>query len=73
MLMPWISGNGWPRRAGRGDGDGGGRGDVRLLALPPYSPDYNPIEMAIAEVKALLRSMAARETEALLEAIGVAR
>lgn len=44
----------------------------RLLPLPPYSPDYNPIEMAIAKVKALLRSIAARETESLLEAIGVA-
>ena len=44
----------------------------RLLPLPPYSPDYNPIEMAIAKVKALLRSTAARETEAPLDAIGVA-
>jgi len=44
----------------------------RLLPLPPYSPDYNPIEMAISKVKALLRSMAARQTEALLDAIGVA-
>lgn len=44
----------------------------RLLPLPPYSPDYNPIEMAIAKVKALLRSMAARATETLLDAIGVA-
>ena len=43
-----------------------------LLLLPPYSPDLNPIDMATSKVKALLRSMAARETEALVDAIGVA-
>jgi transposase len=28
---------------------------VRLVFLPPYSPDFNPIEEAFAQVKALLR------------------
>ena len=33
---------------------------ARLLYLPPYSPDFNPIEQAFAKLKALLRSAAAR-------------
>lgn len=33
---------------------------ARLLFLPPYSPDFNPIEQAFAKLKALLRSAAAR-------------
>jgi len=43
-----------------------------LLYLPPYSPDYNPIEQAFAKVKALLRKAAARTGEALVEAMGAA-
>ena len=35
------------------------RGSLRYL--PPYSPDFNPIEMAFAKLKALLRAAAARE------------
>jgi transposase len=31
----------------------------RLLFLPSYSPDFNPIELAFAEIKAYLRRMAA--------------
>jgi transposase len=34
--------------------------DARLLYLPPYSPDFNPIEQAFAKLKALLRKAAAR-------------
>jgi transposase len=41
-----------------------------LLHLPPYSPDPNPIEMAFAKLKALLRSEAARTVEALWAAVG---
>ena len=41
-----------------------------LRYLPPYSPDLNPIEMAFAKLKALLRSEAARTVEALWAAIG---
>jgi len=40
--------------------------------LPPYSPDYNPIEKIWAKVKALLRKAAARTTAALGEAIAEA-
>lgn len=33
---------------------------ARLLFLPPYSPDFNPIEMAFSKLTALLRKAAAR-------------
>ena len=45
---------------------------ARLLYLPPYSPDLNPIEMAFAKLKAALRKAAARSIEALVHAITVA-
>jgi transposase len=45
---------------------------ARLLYLPPYSPDLNPIEMAFAKLKAALRKAAARLIEALIDAITVA-
>jgi transposase len=45
---------------------------AKLLYLPSYSPDYNPIEEAFAKVKNLLRNAAARTKGALVEAIGVA-
>jgi len=32
------------------------RGKVRLLFLPPYSPDYNPIEKSWSNLKRFLRS-----------------
>jgi transposase len=38
---------------------------ARLLYLPPYSPDLNPIEMAFAKLKAALRKAAARSIDAL--------
>ena len=41
-----------------------------LLYLPPYSPDLNPIEMAFAKLKALLRKAAARTRDSLWDAIG---
>jgi transposase len=41
-----------------------------LLYLPPYSPDLNPIEMAFAKLKALLRAAALRTVEALWKALG---
>ena len=40
-----------------------------LLFLPPYSPDLNPIEMAFAKLKALLRARAIRTVEALWNAL----
>ena len=41
-----------------------------LLFLPPYSPDLNPIEMAFAKLKALLRARALRTIDALWRATG---
>ena len=41
-----------------------------LLYLPPYSPDFNPIENAFAKFKALLRKAAERTVEGLWAAIG---
>jgi hypothetical protein len=38
--------------------------------LPPYSPDFNPIEEAFAKIKAAVRKAEARTREALVEAIG---
>jgi transposase len=43
-----------------------------LLYLPPYSPDFNPIEPMWSKVKQCLRSIAARTVGALFEAVGVA-
>jgi transposase len=41
-----------------------------LLFLPPYSPDFNPIENAFAKLKALLRKAAERTVDGLWAAIG---
>ncbi len=41
-----------------------------LLYLPPYSPDFNPIENAFAKLKALLRKAAERTIPGLWAAIG---
>ena len=38
---------------------------ARLLFLPPYSPDFNPIENAFAKLKAHIRKSAARTLDAL--------
>jgi transposase len=42
----------------------------KLLYLPPYSPDFNPIEEAFAKLKGLLRKAEARSREVLIEAMG---
>jgi transposase len=44
----------------------------KLLFLPPYSPDLNPIEEAFSKIKRLLRVIGARTRKALVEAIGKA-
>jgi transposase len=41
-----------------------------LLYLPPYSPDFNPIEEAFSKIKGLLRKAQVRSREALVEALG---
>jgi transposase len=43
---------------------------ARVLRLPPYSPDYNPIEMAISKVKTILRSLGERDVGRLFDVIG---
>ena len=45
------------------------RTGARLLLLPPYSPDFNPIEMAFSKLKALLRKAAARSIDQLWSVI----
>ena len=48
-----------------------GRG-CELVYLPPYSPDFNPIEQAFSKVKGLMRRAEARTRKALIEAMGPA-
>jgi len=43
---------------------------AELSYLPPYSPDFNPIENAFAKLKALLRKAAQRTLDGLWNAIG---
>jgi len=43
-----------------------------LLFLPPYSPDFTPIEPACSKIKAILRGLGARTKEALQEAVRLA-
>jgi transposase len=43
---------------------------ARLLFLPPYSPDLNPIEQVFAKLKALLRKADERSVEAVWRRIG---
>lgn len=45
---------------------------AELRFLPPYSPDFNPIEMAFSKLKASLKRQAARTLDELWEAIGEA-
>jgi transposase len=41
-----------------------------LIYLPSYSPDFNPIEQALSKIKHILRKIAARTKEILIEAMG---
>jgi transposase len=43
---------------------------AKLIYLPPYSPDLNPIERAFAKLKTLLRKIAARTVTTLGDALG---
>lgn len=45
---------------------------AQLRFLPPYSPDFNPIEMVFSKLKALLRKAAARTMDDLWDAIATA-
>lgn len=44
--------------------------DAKLLFLPPYSPDLNPIEQVFAKLKLLLRKAAERSVENTWKRIG---
>ena len=43
-----------------------------LIYLPPYSPEFNPIEQAFSKLKNYLRDACARSQERLMEVIGEA-
>jgi len=45
---------------------------ARLIYLPPYSPDFNPIELAWSKVKTTLRRLKARTLPDLIEALNQA-
>ena len=44
-------------------------GGATVMFLPPYSPDFNPIEMAVSKIKTHLRAVAARILPDLWDAI----
>lgn len=48
------------------------RAGARVLPLPPWSPDLTPIEKLFSKVKGVLRTLAARTTETLVQAMGAA-
>ncbi len=43
---------------------------AELRYLPPYSPDFNPIEMAFSKLKALLRARTEHTIDALWSTVG---
>ena len=43
-----------------------------VMRLPPYSPDYNPIENAISKIKTMLRKLAKRTVLGLFDGINTA-
>ena len=48
------------------------KAEVKLLYLPPYSPDFNPIEKMWSKIKSILRKLKARTLDALPDAIETA-
>jgi len=45
---------------------------IEVFYLPPYSPDLNPIELAISKIKTVLRTLACRTVDGLFDGIGEA-
>jgi len=45
---------------------------ANVLYLPPYSPDFNPIEKPFSKIKSILERIAARTVDALQAAVGEA-
>ena len=58
--------------AGRQALQGSEAAGASLPFLPPYSPDFNPIEMAFSKLKAHVRKAAARTVDALDAAVATA-
>jgi len=44
---------------------------ARIVYLPPYSPDLNPIEKLFAKLKAMLRKAGKRTVDALWNEVGI--
>lgn len=44
---------------------------AKVLYLPPYSPDFNPIELVFSKLKALLKKHKERNVDALWQRIGL--
>ena len=43
-----------------------------MMYLPPYSPDFNPIEWLFSQVKARVRAAGRRSVEGMMESVGKA-
>ena len=43
---------------------------AKVLYLPPYSPDFNPIEMVFSKLKTLVRKLKLRKMEELWQKLG---
>jgi transposase len=65
VVMDNLSSHRRPKVAARIEAAG-----ASLLYLPPYSPDFNPIEKLFAKFKALLRKPAERTVDGLWNTIG---
>jgi transposase len=48
------------------------RAGAHLRFLPPYSPDFNPIEQAFAKLKAFLRAVRPRSFDQVTQFVGIA-
>ncbi|MGB3389983.1 MAG: IS630 family transposase, partial [Pseudaminobacter sp.] len=59
-----------PAHKAAGIRDAIGVAGATLMFLPPYSPDFNPIENAFAKLKALMRAKAERTIPALWNTVG---
>jgi transposase len=57
---------------GAGVAEAVARAGAQLCYLPPYSPDYNPIEQAGSKIKTLLRGMGARTRRKLYRSLDTA-
>ncbi len=75
VLVPTLSAgdivimNNLPAHKAAGVREAINRAGAVLMFLPPYSPDFNPIENAFSKLKALLRAKAKRTITALWDAV----